>query len=123
MVTTKEVIDTLTEKQKKDLYSLVGTILETGKYPFDNYLKLIGSLSTTEQILIVKAIINDACTDIRRNSHMNENEIIGMLGDIRYEMFDILDGDELVKVLQVIDAKMKLYNGKSNEDIAKELMG
>ena len=41
MVTTKEVIDTLTEKQKKDLYSLVGTILETGKYPFDNYLKLI----------------------------------------------------------------------------------
>ena len=54
---------------------------------------------------------------------MNENEIVGMLGDIRYEMFDILDGDELVKVLQVIDAKMKLYNGKSNEDIAKELMG
>ena len=35
---------------------------------------------------------------------MNENEIVGMLGDIRYEMFDILDGDELVKVLQVIDA-------------------
>ena len=25
---------------------------------------------------------------------MNENKIIGMLGDIRYEMFDILEGDQ-----------------------------
>ena len=53
---------------------------------------------------------------------MNENEIIEMLGDIRYAMFDILAGDELSKVLLVIDEKMDLYRGKSNEDIAKELI-
>ena len=53
---------------------------------------------------------------------MNENKIIEMLGDIRYEMFDILDGDTLPKVLLVIDAKMDLYRSKSNEDIAKELI-
>ena len=53
---------------------------------------------------------------------MNENEIITMLGDIRYAMFDILEGDELLRVLLVIDEKMDLYRGKSNEDIAKELI-
>lgn len=53
---------------------------------------------------------------------MNENEIIEMLGDIRYAMFDILEGDTLPKVLLVIDEKMDLYRGKSNEDIAKELV-
>ena len=53
---------------------------------------------------------------------MSENEIIGMLGDIRYAMFDILEGDELPRVLLVIDEKMDLYRGKSNEDIAKELI-
>ena len=53
---------------------------------------------------------------------MNENKIIVMLGDIRYAMFDILEGDELPKVLLVIDEKMDLYRGKSNEDIAKELI-
>ena len=53
---------------------------------------------------------------------MNENKIIEMLGDIRYEMFDILEGDELSKVLLVIDKKMDLYRGKTNEDIAKELI-
>lgn len=53
---------------------------------------------------------------------MNENEIITMLGDIRYTMFDILEGDELPRVLLVIDEKMDLYRGKSNEDIAKELI-
>ena len=53
---------------------------------------------------------------------MNENKIIGTLGDIRYAMFDILEGDELPKVLLVIDEKMDLYRGKSNEDIAKELI-
>ena len=53
---------------------------------------------------------------------MNENKIIEMLGDIRYAMFDILEGDELPKVLLVIDEKMDLYRGKSNEDIAKELI-
>lgn len=53
---------------------------------------------------------------------MSENEIIEMLGDIRYEMFDILEGDELPRVLLVIDEKMDLYRGKSNEDIAKELI-
>ena len=54
---------------------------------------------------------------------MNENKIIEILGDIRYEMFDILEGDTLLpKVLLVIDAKMDLYRSKSNEDIAKELI-
>lgn len=53
---------------------------------------------------------------------MSENEIIEMLGDIRYAMFDILEGDELPRVLLVIDEKMDLYRGKSNEDIAKELI-
>lgn len=54
---------------------------------------------------------------------MNENKIIGMLGDIRYAMFDILEDDELLnKVLLVIDDKMDLYRNKSNEDIAKELI-
>ena len=37
---------------------------------------------------------------------MNENKIIEMLGDIRYEMFDILEGDALTKVLLIIDKKM-----------------
>ena len=54
---------------------------------------------------------------------MNENKIIGMLGDIRYAMFDILEDDELLnKVLLVIDDKIDLYRSKSNEDIAKELI-
>ena len=53
---------------------------------------------------------------------MNENKIISMLGDIRYAMFDILEGEELPRVLLVIDEKMNLYRGKSNEDIAKELI-
>ena len=53
---------------------------------------------------------------------MNENKIIEMLGGIRYEMFDILEGDALPKVLLIIDKKMDLYRGKSNEDIAKELI-
>ena len=53
---------------------------------------------------------------------MNENKIIEILGDIRYEMFDILEGDTLSKVLLVIDKKMDLYRSKSNEDIAKELI-
>ena len=52
---------------------------------------------------------------------MNENKIIEMLGDIRYAMFDILQGEELPRVLLVIDEKMDLYRGKSNEDIAKEM--
>ena len=52
----------------------------------------------------------------------NENKIIEILGDIRYEMFDILEGDALSKVLLIIDKKMDLYRGKSNEDIAKELI-
>ena len=53
---------------------------------------------------------------------MNENKIIEMLGDIRYAMFDILQGEELPRVLLVIDEKMDLYRGKSNEDIAKEMI-
>ena len=53
---------------------------------------------------------------------MRENEIISMLGDIRYAMFDILEGEELSRVLLVIDKKMDLYRSKSNEDIAKELI-
>ena len=54
---------------------------------------------------------------------MNENKIIEMLGDIRYAMFDILEGDELLnKVLLVIDNKMDLYRNKSNKDISKELI-
>ena len=53
---------------------------------------------------------------------MSENEIILMLGDIRYAMFDILQGEELSRVLLVIDKKMDLYRGKSNEDISKELI-
>ena len=53
---------------------------------------------------------------------MSENAIIEMLGDIRYAMFNILEGDELPRVLLVIDEKMDLYRGKSNEDIAKELI-
>lgn len=53
---------------------------------------------------------------------MRENEIIEMLGDIRCAMYDILAGDELPKVLLVIDEKMDLYRGKSNKDIAKELI-
>ena len=41
---------------------------------------------------------------------MNENKITGMLGDIRYAMFDILEDDELLnKVLLVIDDKIDLY--------------
>lgn len=53
---------------------------------------------------------------------MNENKIIEMLGNIRYEMFDILEGDALSKVLLIIDKKIGLYRDKSNEDIAKELI-
>ena len=53
---------------------------------------------------------------------MNENKIIEMLEDIRYEMFNILEGDVLPKVLLVINKKMDLYRSKSNEDIAKELI-
>lgn len=53
---------------------------------------------------------------------MSENEIIEMLGDIRYAMFDILQEDELPRVLLVIDKKMDLYRGKTNRDIAKELI-
>ena len=53
---------------------------------------------------------------------MCENKIIEMLGDIRYAMFDILEGEELPRVLLVINEKMDLYRGKSNEDIAKELI-
>ena len=63
------------------------------------------------------------CDRIRKEEkRMNENKIIEMLGDIRYEMFDILEGDALSKVLLIIDKKMDLYRGKSNEDIAKELI-
>ena len=53
---------------------------------------------------------------------MSENEIISMLGDIRYAMSDILEGEELHRDLLVIDERMVLYRGKSNEDIAKELI-
>ena len=54
---------------------------------------------------------------------MEENKIIGMLGDIRCAMFDILKDDELLnKVLLVIDNKIDLYRNKSNKDIANELM-
>ena len=53
---------------------------------------------------------------------MRENKIIEMLGDIKYAMFDILEGEELPRVLLVINEKMDLYIGKSNEDIAKELI-
>ena len=59
---------------------------------------------------------------LEASQKMNENKIIEMLGDIRYEMFDILEGDVLPKVLLVIDKKMDLYRNKSNEDIAKELI-
>lgn len=61
---------------------------------------------------------------IERRIKMSENKIIEMLGDIRYAMFDILEleGDELPRVLLVIDEKMDLYRSKSNEDIAKELI-
>lgn len=55
---------------------------------------------------------------------MNENEIIGMLGDIRYAMFDILscNDEKLMQVLNVIDDKMKEYRGMSNKDIAEHLL-
>ena len=42
---------------------------------------------------------------------MSENIILEILGDIRSEIFDILDDTELEKVLKVID------------DIFNELMG
>lgn len=45
-----------------------------------------------------------------------------MLWDIRYKMFDILEGDVLLKFLLVIDNKIDLYRSKSNEDITKELI-
>lgn len=52
---------------------------------------------------------------------MSENEIVNILGDIRSSMFNILDGNLLTKVLNVIDEKMELYRGMTNEEIAKIL--
>ena len=48
---------------------------------------------------------------------MRENEIISMLGDIRYAMFDILEGDALPKVLLVIDEKKWLYTEENQTKI------
>lgn len=55
---------------------------------------------------------------------MSENKILEILGDIRYEMFDILadDDEKLEKVLKVIDWQMKDWRGKTNDDICNELM-
>lgn len=55
---------------------------------------------------------------------MSENKILEILGDIRYEMFDILVDDDvkLEKVLKVIDWQMKDWRGKTNDDICNELM-
>ena len=55
---------------------------------------------------------------------MSENKILEILGDIRYEMFDILadDDEKLKKVLKVIDWQMEDWRGKTNDDICNELM-
>lgn len=53
---------------------------------------------------------------------MSENIILEILGDIRSEVFNILDDEELEKVLKVIDEKMSKYRGKYNDDIFNELM-
>ena len=36
---------------------------------------------------------------------MSENIILEILGDIRSKMFDVLDDEELEKVLKIIDEK------------------
>lgn len=53
---------------------------------------------------------------------MPENEIIGMLGDIRSKMFDILSGDELQNALSIIDGKMDKYRGASDKEIGTRLI-
>lgn len=53
---------------------------------------------------------------------MCENEIMNILGNIRSKMFDILEGEELSKVLSIIDSKMEEYRGMSDLDIAKHLI-
>ena len=53
---------------------------------------------------------------------MSENIILEILGDIRSEVFNILDDEELEKVLKVIDEEMSKYRGKYNDDIFNELM-
>ena len=53
---------------------------------------------------------------------MSENIILEILGDIRSEVFNILDDEELEKVLKIIDEKMSKYRGKYNDDILNELM-
>ena len=45
-----------------------------------------------------------------------------MLGDIRAKMFEILSEPELSQVLAVIDNKMSLYQGISDEDIANAIL-
>lgn len=55
---------------------------------------------------------------------MVENEIIGMLSDIRCELFDLLDYNEdyLLSALKIIDSRMENYRGKSDREIAEELL-
>ena len=53
---------------------------------------------------------------------MSENRILDMLGDIRAKMFEILSESELSQVLAVIDNKMSLYRGISDEDIANAIL-
>ena len=53
---------------------------------------------------------------------MSENRILDMLGDIRAKMFEILCEPELSQVLAVIDNKMSLYRGISDEDIANAIL-
>ena len=53
---------------------------------------------------------------------MSENRILDMLGDIRAKMFEILSEPELSQVLAVIDNKMSLYRGISDEDIANAIL-
>ena len=53
---------------------------------------------------------------------MSENRILDMLGDIRAKMFEILSEPELSQVLAVIDNKMSLYQGISDEDIANAIL-
>ena len=53
---------------------------------------------------------------------MSENRILDMLGDIRAKMLEILSEPELSQVLAVIDNKMSLYRGISDEDIANAIL-
>lgn len=53
---------------------------------------------------------------------MYENRILEMFGELRAEMFDLLDGEALSMVLDIIDKRIEVYRGLTDEEIAKCLL-